>query len=673
MDIKTYILNFQPLVAEAIALPIHVRILGILIAVLFFGFLIFFLLRGLAVRWKLSRVISRLRSIRKPSIDALASVFKTDRVLAHLWQEYKETLHEQRQPNPAAGAQQAITYRSTLPAEVFFNTQVLIDSRLRTEFFKHLPGIFTGLGIIGTFVGLIRGLQAFQVSEVPTVVRDSLNTLLHGVWEAFVVSAIAIALAMVVTVFEKLLLASLYVKIQAIAQALDGLFEAGAGEEYLSRLVRASEDSASQTKILKDALVTDLKQILTELTERQIEATRVGTTQLAEKITGTLQSGLQEPLDRIASAVTQVSRDQSGAVTQLLTDVLSGFSQKLQDLFGDQIGGINRMQQQTIDALNSAVGALQQMVSNVEATGRSATDSMASKLTEAISAMEARQQILNERMAAFVEQIRTAVDQSQSESNSKLQAMLSELGMRMGELVDTLGQQVEKTAAASLERESKVVERTEQTISEMGNRFDDVLAALATTTNEIRVAVGTMQATTTEAVSKMNSSAETLYIAASDFAKAGQSVSGALTKAEEVSSRLSQVAGSIANATGALEGVLSDYRAARDAVSGLVTVLERTVETARREVAMTEDVVKRIEDAAIKLSQAQLEADRYLEAVSQVLAEGHEAFAVSIKKTLSEANTQFYDSLSKATSLLREGIAELETTLSAVTPNGRTQ
>lgn len=89
----------------------------------------------------------------------------------------------------------AVAYRATAPAESFFNSQFVVDSRLRTEFFKHLPGIFTGIGIIGTFTGLIVGLQGFQVSQDPAKVSASLETLLAGVLEAFVVSALAIALA----------------------------------------------------------------------------------------------------------------------------------------------------------------------------------------------------------------------------------------------------------------------------------------------------------------------------------------------------------------------------------------------------------------------------------------------------------------------------------------------
>ena len=55
-----------------------------------------------------------------------------------------------------------------MPAEMYFNGQSVVDGRLRAEFFKHLPGLLTGIGIIGTFTGLIGGgLRAFMSARMP--------------------------------------------------------------------------------------------------------------------------------------------------------------------------------------------------------------------------------------------------------------------------------------------------------------------------------------------------------------------------------------------------------------------------------------------------------------------------------------------------------------------------
>ena len=78
---------------------------------------------------------------------------------------------------------------------------------------------------------------------------------------------------------------------------------------------------------------------------------------------------MQKPLEDLAKGVRQNTEGNSQAVTQLLTDVLAGFSQKLQELFGGQISGINELQQKTIEALESAVGKLNQMASTIESTG----------------------------------------------------------------------------------------------------------------------------------------------------------------------------------------------------------------------------------------------------------------------------------------------------------------
>lgn len=653
--------------------PLHLLIFAGVIGVLALAFILFFLLPGLWFRFKLWRLLRRLQKLQISNDKDPSPLFAKDKTLAHLWTQYRQTLHEQKETNSRTGVQEVVALRSTVPAEAFFNVPVLIETRLGTEFFKHLPGIFTGIGIIGTFYGLILGLQAFQVSEQPEVVRQSLNTLLQGVWGAFLVSAFAIAAAMVVTLLEKLLFASLTSAVDRLAQLIDSLYKTGAEEEYLARLVKASEDSASETKILKDALVKDLTEVLTTLANRQIAAVEAGNVQLGNQIVAGFEEGLHAPLDKIASAVTQVSQDQGSAVTKLLTDVLAGFSQRLQELFGSQVSGINQMQEQTIQALQAAVVKLEQMAASVESAGRDTTDAMAAKLTEAITALETRQQVMNNQMAAFVEQIRSLVSESQSETSHKLQVILSELGEKVAGMVSALEAQATQSATSHMEREARVAEKTEQTIAQLGGQAEVAFGEMAKATSEMHASVEAMRGITSDALNKMNSGAETLYVAASDFAKAGQGVSGVLSQATNVSGQLAQAAGAIAGATRSLDGVLSDYKAARDVLSQLIESLQATVENARRDASLTSDILQRLEGAAARLATAQQEADHYLGKVSEVLAESHQTFANSMKRTVEEANTQFYQSLSKATGLLREGIQELEAALSTASAPTRRQ
>ena len=77
---------------------------------------------------------------------------------------------------------------------------------------------------------------------------------------------------MVTTFLEKLAISRRVQQVEEFCNHLDSLFDSGAGEEYLSRLVKASESSATQAAQLKDALITDLKGLLEDMTRQQSEA-----------------------------------------------------------------------------------------------------------------------------------------------------------------------------------------------------------------------------------------------------------------------------------------------------------------------------------------------------------------------------------------------------------------
>lgn len=634
-------------------LPTHILTIGGLIIALALVFLAMFVIPALRIHLTLSRALKALdaQELRGP-VD-LASAFEGRGILEHLWSEFRETLHEERVLNPQTGIQEVARLRATQPAAAFFTEEVVVDTPVRSEFFKHLPGILTGIGIIGTFFGLIQGLYGFQITEDPTVVRDSLGGLVESVRKAFLVSFLAIALAMVVTAIEKWLLVGLYRKAEKLAQAIDEHYTSGVGEEYLARLVNASEESAAQTRILKDSLVEDIRTLLTELTERQIAANTSSHTALGQQIAQSFGQELKAPLDKIAHAVGQVSQDQGTAVQSLLTDVLASFSQKMEGMFGSQLSGINEMQQQTTASLQTAVQQLEKLASTVEGAGKRASEDMAAQVADAIRKLESRQAVMNEEMRKFVQDIRTLVSQSQTESATQLQSMLSDLATSAGMLVGDMSKQ------------------SRDHVDAMGSQVGTLVESIGGATRQIAAAVDRLEGVTTDAIGRMNSGAETLAIAADDFAKAGSGVTGVLSKTEGLSQQLTQAAGSVGLATKSLDGVLADYRGTRDSLQRMLEAMQGSVEAARKEASLTGDVLSRLEGATARLATAQKNADEYLGNVTRVLEEAHRGFAENVQRTLGVANKSFYDSLTSATKLLREAIAELEQTLGSFNPTRR--
>lgn len=634
------------------------------------AFIALFLAPGLFHWVRLRRIAQAVSEFSKPNkVTDFKQVFANDKHLSHLWKEYRESLHPVEK---LEGGQLVVQeYRATAPAEMYFHAQSVVDGRLHTEFFKHLPGIFTGLGIIGTFSGLIHGLGVFQVSENAATVRASLESLMHSVGEAFLISGSAIGLAMLVTLFEKSLLNALYRCTDAITRAIDDGFESGVGEHYLGRLVRASEDSASQSKILKDALVEELGELLREVTAAQInasreqaEATRENNQALGATIAESIRQSLEGPLQDIASTVKTASGDQSASAVGMLQDVMSTFSERLNSLFGGQISGINQLNQQTASSMQEAVSTLQTLVANIEQSSRRSADTMAERMADAIEKMEARQEAMNSQSSAFVEQIRALVASSQTETSNALQETLQDIGVQVGQMLDRLNTSQAQAQENSYAREQAASERSSAAVTAMTESVESVVTELSAATTQMAKNVTLLTQTTASSVEKMHAGAEQLGLASRNFATAGDRVSSVLTQAAGVSEKLAETSGALTVGGSAMQGLLKDYQGQRAAVETLVGELRATVESARKEASLTADILGRIESSAQKLGLAQKQADEYLDDVSQVLADAHTAFATEVKRTLNTANTEFLAKLSTAVNMLHAAIGELELTLS---------
>ena len=641
--------------------PQAIVVAGSLVCLLLW-FLWKYVIPGLKQRSKLNQVIHALRKSAKKDPKTFSSIFELDKKLAHLWREYAETLHGQKELNSQIGTYEVTKYRSTVPAEVFFSREVLVDTVLTTEFFRHLPGIFTGLGIIGTFIGLIGGINAFTVSDNSQIVRDGLNALLHDVSQAFTVSFFAIAAAMVVTFFEKMIVSGLYGRVETLCQVIDEAFEAGAGEEYLARLVRSSESSEKETKILKDALVTQLTQVLEGLTERQIQQSALQ----ADRIVEGLNNGLMEPLNKIGDAVKAVGGNNIDGVNKIVVDTMTALTSQLKDLFGDQISGINNLQQETVAALQNSLSRLDELTTKMGQTGTSATEQMAETLKEAIAGMDARQRVINNELMKVVDSIRHDVSESQAETNRKTQESIAAMSASVTEVVKGMESLIDAASSRDQVRNDALEQHAHNTQAAMSANLEQTLTQVGNVGEAIKQAVQRMEQVTTDALSRMNEGANTLYIASSDFAKAGSKTSETLDKANALTTQLANASTALSGSSNTLSSAISEYKSVREEVSRLVSELKATVEAAKTEATLTADVLARIEGATKRLIEAEHEAEQYLEQVSGVLTKAHGEFATNIVSTLRQANMEFHQHLTTATKMLGDTVDGLSDVLERV-------
>ena len=596
----------------------------------------------------------------------VADIFANERTLLGLWKEFAKTLHEQRELRN--GELQTTAVFSTVTADAYFNPESVFEGPINSEFFKHLPGVLTGFGIIGTFLGLIQGLHSFASIQLGNsqATQLGLQDLMNSVSGAFIVSTAAIVSAILITIVEKYLVKALTADVQELVQAIDQLYDAGASEDYLARLVKATEDSSAQTRVLKDALVQELGDLLRELTAAQIKASSENTGTLGATIGQSIKDSLQGPMETVAEIVKGASGDQSATASKLLQEVMTSFSQKLSDLFGSQISDINRLNQETSVSIKEAMGEIQKLVSSLENSGQKAAEQMSEKMFAALEKMSAKQEAIDGQTAAFVNELKKIVTEGQTEAQQKMIETMSAMSEQITKLTGKMGEEQNAIHEKSQSREKEMSDRAQNIVSGMTDSVKSAVEEIAKASITMSDSVATLSRTTTSAIDRMNGGAELIANASQEFSEAGKSVSGVLNQSSNLVDRITSSSRSIENSTNALEESLRDYKLQRSSISEMLTEIRTTVELAKKEAGLTADVLSKLEKATSQLGQAELAAEAYLANVSKVLAESHESFTREMNNSVNTSNREFHNNLKTAVDLLATTIGDLEASLGSV-------
>lgn len=343
----------------------HALLIAAALAALSVAFLFLFVFPGLGLVNRLNRMAKSLTAGASAESD-VARVVVGDPSLDQAWREYVGGLRT------AANGIRV----SSAPARVAMNLSSCAETRLRMEFFRHLPGVFTGIGIIGTFSGLILGLRAFRVSDDTSVVQSSLNALLHGVWESFLISAIAISLAILVTLAEKTLIASLARRVETVVRLADVAFPPQLG-------LQAGDESTNEALLAISSALKGLPSAITAATQS-----------LAERVTASNDSS--SPAERSVSP---------SDASHHFADALRPLTERIDFYFNDQLKASATAQQQSTQALRNLASRLEGVSSAIESSGRKTIEVVASRLMDTHLNMASRQQATVEQIADLVTRI----------------------------------------------------------------------------------------------------------------------------------------------------------------------------------------------------------------------------------------------------------------------------
>jgi methyl-accepting chemotaxis protein len=659
------ITQFFPFLTKMHGVPLYVLI-AVLIATLLFLFIFtpkaYFIEKGLRARIKgiaaLKVAAGKPSSVRPSDVTKLMDVDP----YKHLWSEYDDTLHRLKRFDSSNGVTEEV--RATIPAEAYFTNDTLVDSRLFEEFVRHLPGILTGLGIIGTFAGLLTGLSGFSPSEDVSSARSSLAHLLGGVEHAFYASAVAISCAMFITFIEKVTVAICYKRVEQLNHEVDGLYNMGAGEEYLSRLVDASETSAVQTSQLKDALVEDMKTMMTNLVERQIEAQREQSELLGERIGKSITDGLSGPLQTLSGVVEKASGQQGAAVQGMLENLLTAFMAKLEDTFGQQMHNINAALQQSMQSMVSVQTAMQQLVTDISGAGTQAATQMSSQLEDAMQRAAAAQESMNEQMREFVTEIRRLIADQQVQSTAAMDGAVKNVLEQMSQAMQRLAADRAEAQSADQGRHKILTEQTDHLYSGLSTEVSQLIERIGESVTSTTQNIAKLEQVSIEAIDGMNRGAEKMGTAAGRFTSAGDAVSGVLEQSDVLSNNLIQSSQSLQTFATSVKQAFEQYDKSRGSVERYVTELNGLIETVKRDAGVNTNIVAEMEKIVNSLKGVEEQSVTYLKQVNEVLQKAFKDFGTQLSSQVASTIGQTDKHTSTAIGHLNGVVSELGSAIS---------
>lgn len=259
---------------------------------------------------RLGRVTRELEDTRLELLDEYKKAGERN-----LWAEYKDTAEffEQRDLQDAfnkyrmriKNAKKKTGAGSSCDLEEYINEDLL--DRVGMYFFNSgVPGTLTGMGILGTFLGLSMGLGAFSGDDIFTI-SDNVGALLSGMKVAFHTSVYGIFFSLVFNIIYRSLMSDAYRTLDEFLNVFRQTVQPFA----------AKEDENSATMLIYQAgMANTLRQILEVMKGNAREQT-AGMGRIVDQFTQQMQSALEADFKKLGSVLRSAGESQSASAANV--------------------------------------------------------------------------------------------------------------------------------------------------------------------------------------------------------------------------------------------------------------------------------------------------------------------------------------------------------------------
>lgn len=175
----------------------------------------------------------------------------------------------------------------------------LIDQAGMTYFNSTIPGTMTGLGILGTFLGLAIGLNSFDGTDIYTI-SDNIGPLLGGMKVAFHTSVYGIFFSLIFTYVHRSVMSCAYEKLEIFLDTY---------KECVEPPITTSDENMKSMLLYQANLANSMRE-LTALMKGQSETQIKGVEVIVDQFVDRMEKALCTDFTKLGSSLNKANQDQ---------------------------------------------------------------------------------------------------------------------------------------------------------------------------------------------------------------------------------------------------------------------------------------------------------------------------------------------------------------------------
>lgn len=256
--------------------------------------------------------------------------------------------------------------RRSIDADEVFTEDCLAPGLSSNRVFQALPGILTGLGVLGTFVGLQLGIAGLDLHDLKKL-ETSIVPLIQGCAVAFSTSVWGVAASLLFSLLEKVLETIALGRVRTLQQRVDALVPRYVPEVAMAELAASSRSSEDLLKGLAVAIGDEMQKAIgrlgAEIKEAVVSATKEGQGPLAEQSAQLLSSAITAELGKLKETIDGMGQrfsDEFSTVSTELSRQVEAFGPTITSL-AHSVTASHETVTNAVDKLNAHESVMESM------------------------------------------------------------------------------------------------------------------------------------------------------------------------------------------------------------------------------------------------------------------------------------------------------------------------